>query len=175
MTPEDYLDTVGADALRLFHLFVGPPQDDMDWDDAGIGQARGSCIACGAGGASSDAVKPAKVTRWTWSIAATRLIVRATDEFERWSYNTAVAPFMEFTNLLYKQGSTAFAIDTLLLLLAPMAPHITAELWARRHDGEHIHDKTWPTADPALAAVDTVTMVIQVDGKVRERPRCRPA
>jgi leucyl-tRNA synthetase len=50
-----------------------------------------------------------------------------------------------------------------------MAPHITAELWARRHDGEHVHDNTWPTADPALAAVDTVTMVVQVDGKVRER------
>jgi len=50
-----------------------------------------------------------------------------------------------------------------------MAPHITAELWARRHDGEHIHAKTWPTADQALAAVETVTMVIQVDGKVRER------
>jgi leucyl-tRNA synthetase len=101
--------------------------------------------------------------------AAHRLIVRVTDEFERWSYNTAVASFMEFTNLLYKLGSTPFAIDTLLVLLAPMAPHITAELWARRHEGEHIHDKSWPTADAALAAVETATMVIQVDGKVRDR------
>jgi leucyl-tRNA synthetase len=101
--------------------------------------------------------------------AAHRLIVRVTDECERWSYNTAVASFMEFTNLLYKQGSTAFAIDTLLLLLAPMAPHITAELWARRHDGGHVHEESWPVADPAMAAVETVTMVIQVDGKVRER------
>ena len=50
-----------------------------------------------------------------------------------------------------------------------MAPHITAELWARRHDGEHIHEQPWPVADPALAAVDTVTMVVQVNGKVRDR------
>jgi len=171
VTPEDYLDTVGADALRLFHLFVGPPQDDMDWDDAGIeGCSRFLHRVWRLAEPSSDAVKQAGggaidvVDR-----AAHRLIVRVTDEFERWSYNTAVASFMEFTNLLYKQGSTPFAIDTLLLLLAPTAPHITAELWARRHDGEHIHHKTWPTADPTLAAVETVTMVIQVDGKVRDR------
>ena len=76
---------------------------------------------------------------------------------------------MEFTNLLYKQGSTDFAIDTLLQLLAPMAPHITAELWSRRHDGEHVHERTWPVADPAMAALDSVTMIVQVNGKVRAK------
>jgi len=101
--------------------------------------------------------------------AAHRLIVRVSDEFARWSYNTAVAAFMEFTNLLYKQGSTDFAIDTLLQLLAPMAPHITAELWSRRHDGEHVHERTWPVADPAMAALDSVTMIVQVNGKVRAK------
>jgi leucyl-tRNA synthetase len=171
VTPEDYLDTVGADALRLFHLFVGPPQDDMDWDDAGIeGCTRFLHRLWRVAEPSSDAVKPAGGDAVGAVDRAThRLIVRVTDEFERWSYNTAVASFMEFTNLLYKQGSTPFAIDTLLLLLSPMAPHITAELWARRHDGEHVHDQVWPTADPTLAAIDTVTMVVQVDGKVRER------
>ena len=53
--------------------------------------------------------------------------------------------------------------------MAPMAPHITAELWARRHDGEHVHEQPWPVADPAMLAVDTVTMVVQVNGKVRDR------
>jgi leucyl-tRNA synthetase len=169
--PEAYLDTVGADALRLFHLFVGPPQDDVDWDDAGIeGCSRFLHRVWRLADPLSEVVTPAQgpavdeVDR-----AAHRLIVRVTDEFERWSYNTAVASFMEFTNLLYKQGSTPFAIDTLLLLLSPMAPHITAELWALRHDGDHVHEKMWPEADSALAAVATVTMVVQVDGKVRER------
>ena len=76
---------------------------------------------------------------------------------------------MEFTNLLYKDGASDFAIDTLLLLMAPMTPHITAELWERRHGGEHIHGQRWPQADPAMLVVDTVTMVVQVNGKVRDR------
>ena len=171
VAPEAYLDTVGADALRLFHLFVGPPQDDVDWDDAGIeGSARFLQRVWRLAEPSSTAVPAAEGDAATEvDRAAHRLIVRVTDEYERWSYNTAVAAFMEFTNLLYKQGSTPFAIDTLLLLLAPMAPHITAELWARRHEGGHVHDESWPHADPELAAVETVTMIVQVDGKVRDK------
>jgi len=80
-----------------------------------------------------------------------------------------VAACMEFSNLLYKQGRTDFAVDTLLLMMAPMVPHITAELWARRHDGEHIHEQPWPVADPEMARVETVTMVVQVNGKLRDR------
>ncbi|MDQ3980089.1 MAG: class I tRNA ligase family protein, partial [Actinomycetota bacterium] len=103
-----------------------------------------------------------------------RLIARVSDDYERWSYNTAVAACMEFTNLLTKSGSddeqaSAFAVDTLLLLLAPMAPHVTAELWERRHPGEHVHEQAWPVADPALAAVERATMVVQVNGKVRDK------
>ena len=101
--------------------------------------------------------------------AAHRLIVRITDDFDRWSYNTAVAAYMEFVNLLYKQGQTDFALDVLLKLLAPAAPHLTAELWERRHPGEHVHALEWPVADAALAAVDTVTMVVQVNGKLKAR------
>ena len=60
------------------------------------------------------------------------------------------------------------AVDTLLLLLAPMTPHVAAEAWERRH-GDHIHLRPWPVADPALLVEDTVTMVVQVNGKVRDR------
>jgi leucyl-tRNA synthetase len=124
---------------------------------------------------SSDAVSAATGTAAKEvDRAAHRLIVRVTDEFERWSYNTAVAAFMEFTNLLYKQGKTDFAVDTMLQLLAPMAPHITAELWARRHDGAHIHERSWPIADPAMATVDQVTMIVQVNGKVRAKLEVSP-
>jgi len=109
--------------------------------------------------------------------ATHRLIARVSDEFERWSYNTAVASFMEFVNLLSKyvqqpdgprRDTLSFAVDQMLLLLAPMAPHVTAELWERRHGG-HVHEQPWPTADPAMVEVDTVTMVVQVNGKVRDR------
>ncbi|HJV08844.1 MAG TPA: class I tRNA ligase family protein, partial [Acidimicrobiales bacterium] len=90
-----------------------------------------------------------------------------------WSYNTAVAACMEFTNLLYKHvqagGDVEAGVDTLLLLLAPMTPHITAELWERRHDGGIVHTEPWAVFDPALASALTETMVVQVNGKVRDR------
>jgi leucyl-tRNA synthetase len=190
--PARYFDTVGADALRLFHLFVGPPADDVDWTEQteeviegcarylarvwrlGTGQveqARGS--AAGAAGGTGAGTPPLDDLRR----AAHRLVARVSDDYERWSYNTAVAACMEFTNLLHKQVQAGAsgpaveeAIDTLLLLLAPMTPHITAELWERRRgDGARIHREPWPQADPALAAVDTATMVVQVNGKVRDR------
>ncbi len=112
--------------------------------------------------------------------ATHRLIDRVTHDFERWSYNTAVAACMEFVNLLQpyvRAGGHADvvdeAVDTLLLLLAPMTPHITAEAWERRH-GDHIHLRPWPVADPALAAAESVTMVVQVNGKVRDRIEVAP-
>jgi leucyl-tRNA synthetase len=172
VAPSKYLDTVGADALRLYHLFVGPPADDVDWSDQTDEMIDGCArflarvwrLADPESNAVGVAANPSDVDR-----AAHRLIARIDDEFERWSYNTAVAAFMEFTNLLYKEGATDFAIDTLLLLLAPMTPHITAELWERRHAGEHIHAHRWPDADPSMLVIDTVTMVVQVNGKVRDR------
>ena len=106
-----------------------------------------------------------------------RTIAKVTDDFERWSYNTAVAACMELTNDLYRYvqseagartATLDAAVDTLLLLLAPMAPHVTAELWERRRGGE-VHAEVWPEADPAKLTVDTVTMVVQVNGKVRDR------
>jgi leucyl-tRNA synthetase len=169
--PQEYFESVGADALRLFHLFVSPPQDDVEWSDAGIeGTSRflhrlwrlaeptSDTVAAAAGGTAAEIDR-----------ATHRLIARVTDEYDRWSYNTAVASFMEFVNLLHKRGSTPFAIDSLLLLVAPMAPHISAELWERRHPGEHVHAQRWPQADAALAAVERSTMVVQVNGKLRDR------
>ena len=108
--------------------------------------------------------------------ATHQLIARVSDDYARWSYNTAVAACMEFTNLVYKhvqagteRGSVKFAVDSLLLLMAPMVPHVTAELWERRHPGEHIHELPWPTYDKERAAALTATMVVQVNGKVRDR------
>ncbi len=107
-----------------------------------------------------------------------QLIDGVTDDFERWAYNVAVAKYMAFVNDLYRyvqspdgpHGPTLdAAIDTLLAVLAPASPHVTAELWDRRHPGEHVHETPWPTADPAMLVADTVTMVVQVNGKVRDR------
>ena len=113
--------------------------------------------------------------------ATHRLIARATDEYERWSQQQSVAAFMEFTNDLFGTSRPTTARDRtrhghrhLLLLMAPMAPHITAELWVRRHDDEHIHELPWPQADPAKLTFETVTMIVQVNGKAGDSSRSRP-
>jgi leucyl-tRNA synthetase len=181
VAPEDYFDTVGADALRLFHLFVGPPGDDVDWDDKGIeGCSRflQRLWRLGTGTAPGEVVeRDATAADDAVTDGSHRLVARVTDEFERWSYNTAVAGCMEQVNDLYRylqsdegarKETLDEAVDTLLLLVAPMAPHITAELWERRR-GDHVHAHSWPMADPARLAVETVTMVVQVNGKVRDR------
>jgi leucyl-tRNA synthetase len=189
VAPEPILDREGADALRLAHLFVGPPEDDVDWEGVSIdGTARFlQRLWRLATGEVVGAVEPVDREPGPADVAITRathrLIVKVTDDYERWSYNTAVASYMEFVNQLNRyvlatDGSRTetldFAVDTLLLLMAPMAPHITAQLWAdRRPSGlerpAHIHEQAWPVAEEAMLTVDTVTMVVQVNGKVRDR------
>ena len=207
IAPEHYFDTVGADALRLFHLFVGPPFDDMDWSE----QTEQVIEGCGRfldrlwrtclsephlhSGEQSD--EDRSVRR-----AVHRTVADVTKDLERWSYNTAVAHCMELLNTLqrYARGSQGSgdspngdaradgdgaragtnagvhaevwneAFDALLSLLAPLSPHVTAELWERRHPGEpSVHLQPWPRADPELLRQETVTMVVQVNGKVRDR------
>ncbi len=192
IAPEKYFDSVGADSLRIFHLFVGPPADDFDWTDQtdevidgcrhfldrvwrlATGEAEGSSGSDRDTGPADDEV--AKATH--------RLIERVTHDFERWSYNTAVAALREHTNVLYRyaQSETGAhrrtlgqSIDTLLLLLAPMAPHISAELWERRHgEGARAHSQPWPVADPAMLTEELVTLVVQVNGKLRDRVSVSP-
>ncbi|TMK88648.1 MAG: leucine--tRNA ligase [Actinobacteria bacterium] len=177
ITPAQFFDTVGADALRLHHLFMGPPAEDVDWTDAGIkGTSNFLQRLWRVADPESDAVPAADESiALEMNRAAHRLIARVSDEYERWSYNTAVAACMEFTNVLYKRGKTEFAVDSLLLLMAPMAPHITAELWERRHPGEHVHEQPWPEADAIMAAEEMVEMVVQVNGKKRDVINVKPS
>ena len=189
VAPSSYLTTVGADALRLFHLFVGPPADDVDWSD----QTDSVIDGCGRyldrvwrlavpdpDGAAATRSGPLTEEDLAVRRATHRLIDRVTRDFERWSYNTAVAACMEFVNLVqpYVRGGAhadvaGEAVDTLLLLLAPMTPHVAAEAWERRHD-DHIHLRPWPVADPELVVEASVTMVVQVNGKVKDRIEVTP-
>ena len=183
VAPEDFIDAHGADTLRLAILQVKPPAEDVDFEDFGLeGCARflGRLWRLAAG--TAERANPARTGPATAAdhdidAATHRLIHRITSEFDRWSYNTAVAGCMEFTNELYRyvqsddgphHDTLAFAIDSLLLVMAPMVPHICAELWEMRRGG-HIHAEPWPTADEAKLVLETVTMVVQVNGKVRDR------
>jgi leucyl-tRNA synthetase len=183
VSPAQFFESHGADALRLFQLFVGPPGDDADWSDHGVDGAsrflgRVWRLATGEAGSA-----PVDRDETDADRAVTRgrhaLVGKVTDDFDRWGYNTAVAACMEYVNDLYKYVQSEAgprrptldeAIDTLLLVLAPMAPHISAELWERRQEpGAHVHEQPWPMTDPELAKAETVTMIVQVNGKVRDR------
>lgn len=184
VAPEEIIDTQGADTLRLAHLQVKPPAEDVDWEDMGLeGCSRFLNRVWRLARTDTDllpSVRSGPLTEADAEVDAEthRFIARTTEAYDRWSYNTAVAGFMELTNALYRYVQSddgphgdviAFAIDSLLLVMAPAVPHITAELWANRHGGEHIHAEPWPVPDEAKLAVETVTMIVQVNGKVRDR------
>ncbi|MGO9343416.1 MAG: leucine--tRNA ligase [Acidimicrobiales bacterium] len=197
ISPESYFETVGADSLRLFHLFVGPPGDNVDWSAQSDEVIEGCrrfldriwrfAVESGASGDSQAVADNGAEGRDSGSVEAAfelrrathRLIAKVSEDLERWSFNTAVAACMEFANGLQRYARSGGgpsgaewdeAVDSVLLLLAPMVPHMTAEAWERRHgEGARIHAQRWPVADAALAHVDRVTMVVQVNGKVRDR------
>ncbi|MCX6512385.1 MAG: class I tRNA ligase family protein, partial [Actinobacteria bacterium] len=183
VAPGKYYDTVGADGLRLFHLFVGPPADDFDWTEQ-TDQVIDGCARF-LDRLWRATVEASSLRAGTLSDAdlalrrsVHRTIAAVSDEMDRWSYNTAVARLMELVNALTKYlGSPeggheeihAEAADALCLLLAPMAPHVSAEIYERRHPGkDSVHEQRWPSFDPALVAAETVTMVVQVNGKLRD-------
>lgn len=189
IAPEKYYETVGADGLRLFHLFVGPPADDVDWTD------QTEEVIEGCARFIDRIVRLAQYHECNFHDERTaaddevvrevhRTIVRVTEDLDKWSYNTAVAALMELLNTISKQARSAEGahretldecLDLLLRLLAPMAPHITAELWETRHPGEpSVHAQNWPVADPALVVRSAVTMVVQINGKVKARVEVSP-
>jgi leucyl-tRNA synthetase len=189
IAPEHYYETVGADGLRLFHLFVGPPFDDFDWSD----QTDSIIDGCGRFldrlwhiGMAEPLLRDGELSEGDRGVrqAVHRTIRDVTRDLERWSYNTAVAHCMGLLNVLrhYLQGGGegdgagphavvwGEALDALLGILAPLTPHVTAELWEARHpDLPSVHLQRWPVFDPELVREEKVTMVIEVNGKVRDR------
>ena len=189
IAPEPYYESVGADGVRLFHLFAGPPGDDLDWTEQtdevidGCGRFLDRVYRL----SQYDDVNFHDVTNeedFEIRRIVHRTIAKVTDEFERWSYNTAVASIMELYNATSKQARSTEgieravldeSIDAMLKLLAPMSPHITAEIWEMRYPVElSVHLQPWPHADPELVRTAFVTMVVQINGKVRARLEVPP-
>ena len=183
VAPEAILDDQGADALRLAHLQVKPPQEDVDWEDFGIDGCakflnRVWRIAH-PGNPMTEQLREGDLNQEDLEIVrqTNLLIERITGDYDRWSYNTAVAAFMEFTNTLYRWIQSEdgghvevlkSAVDTLLLVMAPATPHFSAELWEIRNSS-HIHKESWPKADKSKIQSDTVTLVVQINGKLKDR------
>ena len=176
VTPDEVVAAHGVDALRTYVLFLGPFDARALWDDRGIvGVDRflervwrlAREFAGLPDGSYNDAFERDRH----------RVIKRVTADMERFRFNTAVAALMEYVNALYAAreqpvaaGQWREAIRTLALLLAPIAPFIAEEMWREElGEAESIHGAAWPVWDEALAAEEQTTIVVQVNGKLRDR------
>ncbi|HEX9057444.1 MAG TPA: leucine--tRNA ligase, partial [Ktedonobacterales bacterium] len=170
VNPDEYIVAYGADAFRLHLLFMAPYQQGIDFSDRGLGgvvrfldrtwhMVTTHATALRRGATGHD-------TRRAMHSA----IKRVTDDTEALKYNTAIAALMEYLNALESRSELhREEVETFLKLLAPYAPYITEELWARIGGPYSIHQQPWPVYDPKELRAETVTIVVQVDGKMRDR------
>lgn len=169
----------GADSIRIMELFIGPWNQSANWSIEGMGGSFRFLQRVWAisqsymdRGADSEAVDDTELKR-----TIHRAIHRVSKDLEAMGFNTAIAGLMETVNELYKLKTTihfeqapqtwVWAIATLLQLLAPFAPHITEELWEQVGNKGSIHQSEWPVHDEQYLISETMTIVVQVNGKVR--------
>ncbi len=175
VTPDAMIGKYGADALRLWELFMGPFDEPTNWNEGGVAAAARylgrvwTFIRRYAGaGAAAAAAQPDEETLRR----AHKTIRTVTDHLERLRFNTALAALMDQLNYLarLKPGELGrFAVESYVVMLAPMAPHMCEELWRGLGHDQSVHLECWPKYDPELTRDETVTVVVQVNGKVRAR------
>jgi len=187
VSPAEYVERYGADTARTYVCFMGPPERGGDWSDEGVEgvsrflsrlwrlceevesmQGTDVDVAALAGDARD------LLTKAHWAIG------KVTRDFQRgFQFNTAIAAVMELVNEAYRVKDALYADDagvaivrfataTAASLIFPFAPHLGAEVWERLRGG-HLWEELWPEADPELLSSDTVTLIVQVNGKLRDR------
>lgn len=169
----------GADAIRIMELFIGPWNQAANWSVEGMGGAfrflqriwtvSQEYMDRGDNMETADDIELKRTIH--------RAIQRVSKDLDDMGFNTAIAGLMETVNELYRLKTTlrfeqapetwAWAINTLLQLLSPFAPHIAEELWAQQGNESSVHQSTWPTSDEQYLVSDTMTVVVQVNGKLR--------
>lgn len=179
VTPEPYYERYGADAIRLYELFIGPPTDDAVWIDGGVeGTARFLDRVWRLGMGEVGYLTDREEERRDKAIlgVAHRALRKVTSDIDRFHFNTVVSTLMAMINELiaYLRGggrTETFreVYQMLLLMLGPLAPHVAHELWERLGYGGILATQPWPAWDEEVAREDTVIMVLQVNGKVRDR------
>jgi leucyl-tRNA synthetase len=162
--PDSMIQRYGADTLRLFILFAAPPEAELEWDDRGMeGAFRFLNRVWRIQDNLKDAASPDVIK------ALHKTVKKVSDDYENFKFNTAIASMMELVNAIYQSGADKKTFSTLVLLLAPIAPHFCEELWQSFGNSGSITGAPWPAYDPALLVEDTVAMVVQVNGKVRTK------
>ena len=171
VSPDDLVEKYGCDSLRMYELFVGPPELDSDWDDSGI-----------------DGVF--RYLNKVWKLIATykdntitetkdmtfirnKLIYEITNRLEALTMNTVVSGFMEYTNKIIdiakkENGIDKNTLETLIVLLAPFTPHIAEELWQEMGYTTSVFAEKWPVYDETKLKTDSIEIALQINGKFRD-------
>jgi leucyl-tRNA synthetase len=192
VSPDDFIAEYGADTARVFELFAAPPEKDLEWSDQGVEgafrflnrvwrfvQGHRPGLALPADGRPATLSETGRAFRRV----VHETILRVTDDIEAFHFNTAISAQHELVNAMYafaaestdrvaaeeRRFLLAEAVETLLLLLAPFAPHLVEELWSEFGHRDSVFRASWPVADPAALEREAVQIVVQVDGRVRSR------
>ncbi len=165
VSPDDMIDNYGCDTLRMYELFIGPPQQDSAWDDSGIeGVYRFLCKVWNLVLDNKD--KNAAETKDLIRLRH-QLIDTVTTRLQGFNLNTVVSAFMEFNNKLSKMDVDKKTLEAYVTLLAPFAPHMAEELWQQLGHDTSVFKEKWPEADKAAMQEDTLEIPVQVNGKIR--------
>ena len=180
IAPDDLVERYGADTVRGYLMFGWRWDQGGPWDSQGIEGVvrflnRAWDTVLGTGGESEARPDDEAVRDLRRKVHQS--IRRGTEDMESFSFNTYIANLMELNNAMLKARETAAygteaweeAVEALLLMLAPACPHIAEEMWARTGRPYSIHQQPWPVWDPEVAAEETITLPVQVNGKVRDR------
>ena len=181
IAPDEYVAELGADAVRGYLMFIGPWELGGEWNDSGIvGISRWlnrvwNLVTTDYIPTCRDVVNPEEEKEFLHITHKT--IKKVTADLEKFHFNTMLASLMEFTNYLSKAKESGTvsdylwreAINYFLFLFAPTAPHLTEELWTRSGRPYSIHNQAWPEYDDELAQEEAITLVIQVNGKLRDK------
>ena len=176
VNPDDIVKRYGADAFRLYEMFLGPLEQVKPWSTRGVegtyrflNRAWRLLVGEEGGDAISAAIVDAEPSKDQLRLIH-QTIAKVTDDIEGLRFNTAISALMEFTNAANKWGSIPREIaEQFVLLLAPLAPHLAEEAWQRLGHAESLAHAPWPEHDPAYLVADTLTIAVQINGKMRAK------
>jgi len=170
INPNDIVELVGADTLRVYEMFMGPFENTIAWSQDGLAGARRFLERVyGLAEHITDTDPKETVT------LLHKTIKKVSSDIEGFKFNTAVSAMMIFINQAEKEGLTLESYDSFLRLLAPFAPHVTEELWRDSGNADSIHKAGFPAYDENLAKDETVTIGVQINGKMRGQLTIEPA
>ena len=165
VNPDDIVDVYGADTLRTYEMFIGAFDLAASWSEDGVKGCRRFLDRVWK---LQDSVTDEKGYSKDMETKMHQVIKKVSNDFENLKYNTAIAAMMALLNDFYKKGSvTADEFKILLILLNPVAPHITEELWSVKNYGGYVYQQTWPEFDEAKTVESTVEIAVQINGKTK--------